>query len=366
MELYRALKFRIYPTKQQTSQIDRTLDCCRFVYNKMLERSTKAYKRRGEHLSGFDMIRLLPSMKEYLPWLADADSSALVATCRQLDKAFGSFFKGDASYPRFKRKRDSCQSYTSASVIAIHYEVGRIKMPKLGWIRHSDNRDFDGKLYHATVTKEHGKYYISVTYKTEKAVERVPIKSCIGLDYKSNGLYVDSDGNFCNMPHFFRVSEQRIAKEQRKLSRKQKHSNNFLKQKKRLQKKERHAANQRKDFLHKKSTEIANRYDLVAVEDLNLNAISQGLRLGKSTLDNGYGKFLDMLDYKLAERGKAFVKVDRFYPSSQTCSCCGYQNPSVKNLAVREWTCPECGVVHDRDINAATNILNEGLRLLSA
>lgn len=317
-------------------------------------------------MSGFDMANLLPSMKKYLPWLAEADSSALGATCRQLDKALGQFYKKTSNYPRYKRKNDARQSYTSVSAVAIHYEDGRIKMPKLGWIRHSDRRTIDGKLCYATVIRDHGKYYINIIHKAEKDVQPVPIKRCIGLDYKSDGLYVDSDGNSCNMPHFFRESEQKISKEKRKLSRKRKRSSNYLKQLQRLRKKEIHAANQRKDYLHKKSTEIANQYDFVAVENLNLKAISQGLRLGKSTLDNGYGMFIDMLDYKLAERGKSFVKVGRFYPSSQTCSCCKAKNPAVKNLTVREWVCPQCGVVHDRDVNAATNILYEGMRLLSA
>jgi len=174
------------------------------------------------------------------------------------------------------------------------------------------------------------------------------------------------------MPHFYRESEAKIAKEQRKLSRKQgsrkgeKKSNNYKKQQKRLQKKQRHAANQRKDFLHKKSTEIANRYDLVAVEDLNLKAISRGLHLGKATYDNGYGIFLFMLSYKLGERGKRLVRVGRYYASSQICSCCGYKNPLVKDLHIDSWVCPECGVVHDRDENAAINVKEEGLRIIGA
>lgn len=371
MRIIRVLKFRIYPSEEQVKQIETTLSCCRYVYNKMLERSTKAYARRGEHTSYLSMQQLLPHMKQYLPWLKEADGSALRYACRQLDGAYEKFFKGQNRYPRFKSKRNTRQSYTTTNVRTIRYETGRVKLTKLGWVKHPDNRELQGTICFATVIRDGDKYYVSVTYKYEKEVKFVKPKKCIGLDYKSNGLYEDSDGDIANMPRWFRLSEEKVAKEQRKLSKKkgsnkgERRSNNYLKQLKRLQKKHRHIANQRKDYLHKKSTEIANQYDLVAVEDLNLNAISQTLWLGKSTLDNGYGMFLYMLEYKLAERGKHFVKVDRCFPSSQLCSCCGYKNPAVKDLKVREWVCPECGVVHDRDHNAAVNILNEGLKKIS-
>lgn len=371
MRIIRVLKFRIYPSEEQVKQIETTLSCCRYVYNKMLERSSKAYTRRGEHASYLSMQQLLPHMKQYLPWLKEADGTALRYACRQLDGAYLKFFKGQNRYPRFKSKRNTRQSYTTTNVRTIRYETGRVKLTKLGWVKHPDNRELRGTICFATVIRDGDKYYVSVTYKYEKEVQFVKPKNCIGLDYKSNGLYEDSEGDIANMPRWFRLSEEKVAKEQRKLSKKkgsnkgERRSNNYLKQLNRLRKKYRHIANQRRDYLHKKSTEIANQYDLVAVEDLNLNAISQTLRLGKSTLDNGYGMFLYMLEYKLAERGKHFVKVDRRFPSSQLCSCCGYKNPAVKDLKVREWVCPECGVVHDRDHNAAVNILNEGLKKIS-
>ena len=367
MEIIRSLKTRIYPAKEQREQIDHTLDCCRFVYNKMLERNIKAYKRRNEHYSAFAMMNLLPQMKQYLPWLKRADSTALKYACRQVDNAYEKFFKKQTQFPRFKSKRGSIHNYTTTQTSVIRYERGRVKIPKLGWVKHSDNRKVEGTICCATVSRDGDKYYVSITYKREREVQIVKPKRCIGLDYKSNGLYEDSEGNVADMPKWFRLSEEEVAKTQRKLSRKkgyrkgEKRSNNYLKQLKRLRKKQRHIANQRKDFLHKRSTEIANRYDLVAVEDLDLNAIIK--LLGKATTDNGYGMFLNMLQYKLEERGKRLVRVNRYFPSSQLCSCCGYKNPAVKDLRVREWVCPECGVVHDRDHNAAINILNEGLRV---
>lgn len=191
------------------------------------------------------------------------------------------------------------------------------------------------------------------------------------MDYKSDGLYCDSNGNIATRYKFYRESQAKLAKEQRKLSRKKGNekgeakSNNFLKQQKRVNKIHRHIANQRNDFLHKTSTEIANRYDVVAVEDLNMRSLSnKGFGNGKATMDNGYGMFLNMLEYKLNSRGKYFVRVDRFYPSSQTCHTCGCINPEVKDLSIRKWVCPVCGAVHNRDINAAVNIRDEGLRLL--
>ena len=190
----------------------------------------------------------------------------------------------------------------------------------------------------------------------------------IGLDYKSDGLYMDSDGNKADMHKYYRESHTKLAKAQRKLSRKigsrkgEQKSNNYIKQQKKLAKIHRHIANQRLDDLHKKSTEIANQYDIVCVELLNMKALSnKGFGNGKATLDNGYGLFLQMLSYKLLERGKHFVKVDKWYPSSQRCSCCGRQKKL--KLTDRIYTC-SCGLVIDRDQNAAINILQEGLRLL--
>lgn len=303
-------------------------------------------------------------MKKYLPWLAEADSQALKYACRCVNNAYQRFFKGLGNYPKFKKKHSNRQSYTTTSTI--HYEKGRVKLPCLGWIESSNNREIDGKICCATISRDNDKYYVSITYKFEKEVQQVEVKKAIALDYKSNGLYADSEGNVANMPHFYRKSEVKIAKEQRKLSRKagnkkgEKKSNNWKKQKKKLNKIQRKTANQRLDYLHKDSTQKANEYDAVIIEDLNMQNMSQSLNLGKSTHDNGWGMYTTMLKYKLEERGKQLVVVDKWFPSSQLCSECGYQNKEVKNLNVRQWVCPKCGAVHDRDFNAAKNTLKEG------
>lgn len=365
---------RIYPTKEQQNKIDQTLGDCRYIFNHMLFRNKKVYERRGEHLSYYDMQNLVPKIKEYSTWLKDADSQALKYACRQVDNAYQRFFNDKKGYPKPKRRKDSIQSYTTTSV-AIHYEPHNIKLPKLGWVCSSDNRELpkDAKICQATVSRKNGKYYVSILYKYEKDVQPVLINEnqVIGLDYKSDGLYVDSNGYEVHMPHFFRESQEKLAKEQRRLSRKkgskkgEKKSNRYLKQQARVAKIHEHIANQRMDWLHKESTRLANEYDAVCVEDIDMQSISQELKLGKATTDNGFGMFRDMLKYKLEERGKRLVKIDKWFPSSKLCSDCGWKFDDL-TLDIREWNCPNCGTRHDRDLNAAVNIRNEGLRMLIA
>lgn len=342
----------------------------------MLARNRKVYERRKEHMNYNTMQNLLPVMKKYLPWLAEADSQALKNACRQLDDAYKRFFKKNSGFPRFKSKKNEVQSYTTTNSKAIYYETGRVKIPCIGWIKALDNRALpeSAEIRRVTVRRDHGQYYASICYKVESKVfpHAVDEDNVTGLDYKSDGLYVDSDGNCCNMPHYYRDAQPAVAKEQRKLTKKkgarkgEKQSSNYRKQLKRLFKKTRHTMNQRKDFLHKRSTEIANRCDAVCVEDLDMKAMAnRGFGNGKATLDNGYGMFLAMLGYKLEDRGKKLLRVDRWYPSSQMCSCCGHKEAAVKDIRVRHWVCPACGAEHDRDINAAKNIRAEGMRLLN-
>lgn len=369
----KALKVRIYPNKTQQKKIDTTINCCRFIRNYMIERNRKLYNRRKEHLNYNAMQNLLPVMKKYLPWLVEADSQALKYACRQVDDAYQRFFKKLSGYPQFRSKRDSFQSYTTTNVKSIHYETGRVKIPCVGWVKVKDARDlsFDSKICKVTVTCDHEQYYASICYKIEETTASVQIvdNNVVGLDYKSNGLYMDSNGECCDMPPYYRKSQDVIAKEQRRLSRKignrkgEKRSGNYIRQQKRLFKKTHHAANQRKDFLHKQSTAIAKQYDAVCVEDLDMKAMAnKGFRNGKATLDNGYGMFLAMLEYKLRYRGKQLIKVDKWFPSSQICSCCGHKQKIP--LHIRTYDCPQCGNRIDRDYNAAVNIRNEGLRIL--
>lgn len=374
MILNRAIKMRIYPDNEQRHKIDITLGHCRYIYNRMLERNNVIYKRRKEHLNYYAMQNLLPEMKDYLPWLKEADSQALKYACRQLNTAFEKFFHKQGGYPRFHSKRGK-QSYTTTNVSAICVESHRVKLPCLGWIRTSDKRIPKGKLCYATVSHDtDGRYYVSICYKTEipDVISVKPsVNTTIGLDYKSDGLFMDSNGHIEDIPHFYRKAQRKRTKLQRRLSKKhgfrkgEHKANNFMKQLRKVNRQLMHIANQRRDYLQKLSTEIANRYDAVCVEDLDMKAMSnKGFGNGKATMDNGYGMFLNMLSYKLKERGKHLVVIDKWYPSSQLCHCCGHRQ--LMPLKNRVYQCPECGMVCDRDLNAAINIKMEGLRLLSA
>lgn len=376
MKITKALKMRIYPNKEQALKINKTIGSCRYVYNHMLARNKKVYARRNEHLSYYDMQNLLPSMKNYLPWLKESDSQALKYACRQINKAFDGFFKKRTNFPKFHSKRTARQSYTTTNKAHIDYnpDEKKVKLPFLGWMHCSDNRVLSNPDFkYATVSRQNGKYYVSITYSIEKTVYPVAVSESqtLGLDYKSDGLYVDNNGNMASMPKWFRDSQAKLKKEQRKLRNKvgsqkgETKSHSYLKQLQKVRNLHEHIANQRLDYLQKESTRLANQYDTILIEDLDMKAIAnKGFGNGKATLDNGWGMFTTMLDYKMAERGKYLQKIDRWYPSSQTCSACGCINSETKNLSIRKWTCPHCGAEHDRDTNAAINIKQEGLRLL--
>lgn len=373
-----AYKYRLYPNAEQQVLFAKTFGCCRKIWNLMLADRNEAYQKDKTHIAPTPA-----SYKKDYPFLKEVDSLALANVQMNQNKAFKEFFKScktkknDRVFPKFKSAKTSKRSYTTNNQNGtIEIGDGFIKMPKVGKVKAVIHRKPDAcwNLKSATVSqRSDGNFWCSVLFEYESQVSpvRVDTNKAIGLDYKSDGLYCDSNGNIATRHKFYRESQTKLAKEQRKLSRKKGNkkgetkSNNFLKQQKRVNKIHRHIANQRNDFLHKASTEIANRYDVVAVEDLNMRSLSnKGFGNGKATMDNGYGMFLNMLEYKLNSRGKYFVRVDRFYPSSQTCHTCGCINPEVKDLSIRKWTCPVCGSVHDRDINAAINIRNEGLRLL--
>ena len=280
--------------------------------------------------------------------------------------------------PKFKSAKHSRKAYTTnnqkGTVAIINDKY--IKLPKIGKVKAVIHRvpESDWVIKSATVSQESdGKYYISILFEFDDIVNHYTADktNAIGLDYASDGLYVDSNGNVGSNHKYYRENHDKLAKEQRKLSRmkgSKKHevkSNNYIKQLRKVNKIYRHIANQRLDNLHNISTEIANQYDVVCVESLNMRAMSnKGFGNGKATMDNGYGMFLNMLEYKLADRGKYFVKVDKWFPSSQICHCCGMLHPEMKDLAIRTMKC-DCGLTISRDRNAAINILQEGLRLLT-
>ena len=373
----RAIKYRIYPTTEQKIMFAKTFGCCRKVYNLMLTDKVEGYKATGK----FPTVTPAKYKKDY-PYLKEVDSLALANKQLDLQAAFHNAFsktrKKKNVFPKFKSKKHSRKSYTTNNqkgTVAI-IDNRYIKLPKVGKIKAVIHRipDSGWIIKSATVFQESdGKFYTSVLFEFE-LVENDYIAdktNAIGLDYASDGLYVDNNGIVGLNHKYYRESYGKLAKEQRKLSRKsgskknKKKSNNYLKQLRKVNKVHRHIANQRMDHLHKISTKIANQYDVVCVETLNMRSMANhGFGNGKATLDNGYGMFLSMLEYKLSDRNKYLVKVDKWFPSSQRCHCCGKIHPEMKSLQTRTIKC-DCGLTMSRDQNAAINILHEGLRLLA-
>ena len=375
----KAVKYRIYPTTEQSIMFSKTFGCCRKVYNLMLSDKIESYKATGK----FAPVTPAKYKKDY-PYLKEVDSLALANKQMDLQEAFRNCFsksrKKKNGFPKFKSAKHSRKSYTTNNqngTVAI-IDNRYIKLPKVGKVKAVIHRipDDNWVVKSATVSQESdGKYYVSVLFEfDENKNENAYIAdntNAIGLDYASDGLYVDSNGDVGMNHKYYRESQDKLAKAQRKLSRMQgsrkgeKKSNNYWKQLRKINKIHRHIVNQRLDNLHKISTGIANQYDVVCVESLDMRSMSnKGFGNGKATLDNGYGMFLNMLEYKLADRGKYLVKVDKWFPSSQTCHHCGALHPEMKNLSIRVMDC-DCGYHIDRDQNAALNILTEGLRLLS-
>lgn len=362
----RAIKYRLYPTTEQKVMFAKTFGCCRKVYNLMLADKIKCY----EETSSFGKQTPAKYKTEY-PFLKEVDSLALANVQLNLQSALKNCFdknrKARNGFPRFKSAKHSRRSYTTNNqkgTVAIIDNA--VKLPKIGRVKCKVHRlpETGWVIKSATVSQDRdGRFYASVLFEFEQTVVYTEKNdNALGLDYKSEGLYMDSNGNIGTDHKYYRDSHDKLAKAQRKLRHMTIGSNNYQKQQQRISKIHKHIADQRLDNLHKKSTEIANRYDVVCVENLNMRAMSnKGFGNGKATMDNGYGMFLNMLEYKFTDRGKYFIKVDKWYPSSQICSCCGRRRKLT--LTERNYKC-ECGLAINRDHNAAINIKNEGLRIL--
>ena len=374
----KAIKYRVYPTTEQCVMFAKTFGCCRKVYNLMLSDKIEGYQKTGK----FPTVTPAKYKSDY-PYLKEVDSLALANVYLNLQSAFRNHFdksrKTNTGFPKFKSAKHSRKSYTTnnqKSTVTI-IDNKYIRLPKIGRVKAVIHRipNPDWLIKSATISQESdGKYYISVLfeYQAVETPHTTDKTNVIGLDYASKGLYVDDHGSIGSHHKFYRESQNKLAKAQRRLSRKkgskknEPKSNNYIKQLHKVNKIHRHIANQRLDNLHKISTEIANQYDVVCVESLNMRSMSNhAFGNGKATLDNGYGLFLFMLEYKLSDRNKYLVKVDKWFPSSKLCHCCGRRHPEMKNLSIRMMTC-ECGLVMDRDQNAAINILQEGLRILNS
>lgn len=367
-----AYVYRIYPTKEQMEQINKTIGCARFVYNQMFTIQQNSYKNGEKYLlknKANDLCN--QQLKNDYPFLREVDKFALTNSIYHLDDAYDRFFKKLGKFPKYKSKHKTKLSYTTNFTnnnIVIEQE--RIKLPKLKWVNAKTERlpKKNWVIKQATITNlRDGSYQVSVLFEYEDIVvqsQNITPDTTIGLDYKSDGLYVDSNNHRPNNNKYYRQSQDRLAKRQRKLKHKQIGSKNYYKQQKTIAKIHKKIANQRKDFLQKESTSITKKYACIVVEDLDMKSMSnKGFGNGKATLDNGYGMFLKMLDYKTKQEGGTLIKVDKWYASSQICYCCGQVHKEMKELSKRKLVC-NCGYQEDRDYNSAKNIKREGLRML--
>ena len=372
--LNKAYKFRLYPNQEQSTLISKTFGCVRFVYNKMLAERKDTYNKYKDNKTELKKQKLPTPAKykdEFL-WLKEVDSLALANAQLNLQSAYNKFFREHKGFPKFKSKKHPIQSYTTNNQGGnIRIKDNKIKLPKIGWVRCKVHRQIAENeiIKSCTISRTPtGKYYVSILVEYDKEIQPIQVdkNNILGLDMDMKNLYTDSQGIKAEYPRFYRKMLDKLVVEERKLSRCKLGSNNRNKQRIKVAKLHEKVANQRKDFLHKLSKQLADNYDAVVIEDLNMQGMSQTLNLGKSVADNGWGMFTTMLKYKLEWQGKQLVKVDKWFPSSQLCSDCGFQNPETKDLSVREWTCPNCGEKHNRDHNAAINIKNEGIRMLFA
>ena len=355
-------KFRIYPSAEQRVMFAKTFGCVRFVYNRML--FDKLEKKKSVTPAQY---------KAEFEWLREVDSLALCNAQMNLKRAFENRRNNPKHFgkPHFKSKKNRQSYSTNNQKGSVRIEDGKIRLPKVGLVKIKIHRQIIGTIKTVTITKTPSdKYYVSILTEYENQVLPIVPKKFVGLDYSMSELFVSSEGERADYPKYYRRAQKRLRIVQKKFSRSRKFSNNREKMRVVLSRVYEKVTNRRKDFLHKLSTRLVNANDAIAIENLDLRAMSKHklggrFSFGKSISDNGWGIFTQMLEYKLEWQGKSLVKIDKWYPSSQLCSHCGYKNSDTKNLGVRQWTCPKCGAEHDRDVNAAINIKNEGMRILA-
>lgn len=367
---YRAYRYRLYPNEEQKVLIAKHLGSCRFIYNYALAKKVKAYQVDGTNLSRFDIQADLPNMKksdEYC-WLKEVNSLSLQASLANLDSAYTKFFREHKGFPNFKSKKDSKQSFSIPQNTKVDFENGRIFIPKFkSGIKAILHRTFDGIVKTSTITRTStGKYFISILVEVDEPdVSMKPIceNKAVGIDLGIKTFAVLSDGTEIPNPKHLKQSLDKVKKLQRSLLHKTKGSKNRDKARRKLALAHEQVTNRRNDFLHKVTSYLVNNYDTICLEDLNVKGMIKNHHLAQSLLDIAIGTFNTLLEYKAKERGVNILRIGRFEPSSKMCTC-GYINHNL-TLAIREWTCPECGSIHDRDLLAANNIKRFAFRKIN-
>lgn len=385
-------RFRAYPNKAQENLIKMTFGCKRFIWNHFLDMQMKR-SEAGEKLLTYNQCsKKLTELKCEKEWLREPDKDALQRALKDLSKDFARYREKQKEkkyapkklehlkrigkeptaydrygHPKFKAKKDRHQSYSTGSTIK--FQGRKIQLPKLGKIRIKDSkkyREIKGRIYNATVSKEtDGRYYISLCFTDVPVPVALPAEKAIGIDLGMKEFAITSDGLKTENPKFLKKSLNRLKFLQRALSRKTIGSASWEKNRLKVARLQKRIACQRQDFLQKFSTELIRHNAVIAIEDLQVSNMIKNHKLAMGIADVSWAEFTRQLTYKAQWHGRKLVRIDKFYPSSQLCSCCGHKNELVKDLSVRSWTCPNCNTVHDRDVNAAKNILNEGLRLLA-
>jgi len=374
---YKGCIVRLYPIEEQATMIKKTIGSARKIYNLLLKDTKEQYENDKTFLHrGYAYYKDPNHWKsgEDYSYLSEVDSIALNQAQQNLFQAYQNFFAKRTGFPTFKRKSDPKQSYTTNNNIRIEFKINEngkktyyLRLPKIGFVKIKLSKLIPDnyKIKSVTVTKTStNKYYASIKLEYEIEPQKVELdpNNSIGLDMDMKNLFTDDQGNRATYPKFYKKTQEKLARKQRQMSKMKKGSKNRQKQRIKVAKTHEKIANQRKDFLHKLSKDLADTYDIVVIEDLDMKEMSQLLNLGKSVYDNGWGMFTAFLKYKLEDRGKKLIKIDRWFPSSKTCNICGYKYDSLA-LADRSWECPQCHTIHDRDVNAAVNIRNEGLRI---